>query len=289
MERFALLGWPVKHSLSPPMQEAGFRAVGMRASYELIEVHPDNLPDCVARLRKQGYRGWNITVPHKEQMATLADRVDPEARAAVSVNTIVQRDGELHGFSTDGYGLATAIEEAFGFKIEDREIFFIGAGGAARAVAVYLAAHGARAITIANRTLAKARRLAELVEKAVPACPARALDLNLLDALEPYLNNTDVIIQSTSLGLHPDDPAPLPPESIPTGTPVMDMIYGDTPFLQAAAGRGCPIADGRGMLLHQGALSFRLWTGIEPPVEAMRHALQQAFEHRRRNRHEDGE
>jgi shikimate dehydrogenase len=280
MERFALLGWPVKHSLSPPMQEAGFRAVGIDAVYELIEVHPDDLPARVTALKKTGYRGWNVTVPHKEQMAELIDTVDPEARAAASVNTVVNR-GKLDGYSTDGYGLAAAIREAFGLDLTGRHIMFLGAGGAARAVAVYFALHGARAVSVANRTLEKARMLVDLVAAAVPCCETAALPLCRSDALCDRLPKADIIIQSTSLGLHRGDPMPLDPELLPAGVPVMDMIYGDTPFLRKAAERGCPTADGRGMLLHQGARSFEIWTGITPPVEAMRQALDAALAQRK--------
>lgn len=281
MDRYALLGWPVKHSVSPQMQGAGFQALGIAATYELLEVNPEDLPECVRRLARAGYAGWNATVPHKEQLATLVHELDPGAAAAGSVNTVVNRGGRLKGYSTDGVGLARAVAESFGLAVTGARFVFLGTGGAARATAVHFARAGAAKIILVNRTLGKAETLAASIAAAAPDCPVRCLPLAASTAVAQALAGMDCLIQSTSLGLHAGDPPPLDPACLPPALAVMDMIYGDTPFLQGARARGCRTADGRGMLLYQGVRSFELWTGRQAPVEAMRAGLEQALAARR--------
>ena len=149
---FGLLGWPVKHSVSPPMQEAGFRAIGLDASYELIEVPPEQLAAKVAELKTRGFRGWNCTIPHKGGILACLDEVDPAARAAGSVNTVVHRDGRLLGHSTDGYGLEASVREAVGLAVAGQRFLFWGTGGAARATSAWFARRGAAGLTLVNRT-----------------------------------------------------------------------------------------------------------------------------------------
>jgi shikimate dehydrogenase len=275
--KYAVLGWPIKHSVSPQMQGAAFAALGIPATYEKIAVAPQDLLALVQRLRSENYAGWNVTVPHKEGIISCLDEIDTEARIANSVNTVVNRDGRLLGYSTDGYGLATAIQESFGIALPGRYFAFSGAGGAARATAVYFARQGAARLTLINRTLAKAEAIAAIVAETAPQCVVTCLSPDADGPIGKALAECDVLIQSTSLGLHSDDPMPLNPELIPPATAVMEMIYRQTPLLQAAAKRGCCIADGRGMLLHQGALSFEIWTGQKAPVEIMRQSLDQAL------------
>ncbi len=259
------------------MQEAGFRALGIRARYELIEVPPADVPDCMDRLLAEGYAGWNVTVPHKEQIAALLEDVHPDAAAAGSVNTVVNRNGRLCGYSTDGYGLATALAECFGIGLSGGRFLFLGAGGAARATSVYFAGQGAVGIVLVNRTLAKAEALAETIRRVAPRCAVRVLSPEAKRGIAEALGETDALIQSTTLGLHAGDPLPLDPEFVPPRVAVMDMVYGRTPFRIRTEARGCRTADGRGMLLHQGVRSFELWTGRRAPVEAMREALDQAL------------
>ncbi|MBN2449927.1 MAG: shikimate dehydrogenase [Lentisphaeria bacterium] len=282
MERYALLGWPVRHSVSPQMQGAGFRALGIEATYELIEVAPPDLDACVRRLRAEGYAGWNVTVPHKEAMAERMDAVDPAARAARSVNTVLHRGGRLCGHSTDGYGLAAAIRESFGIGIPGGRFLFLGAGGAARAASVAFACQGAAEIQIANRTIGKAEDVVRIIAEVAPHCRAAAFRPDDRAALAAAMARAQCLVQATSLGLHPGEPMPCDPACLPGTLAVMDMVYGGTPFLAAAARRGCPTADGRGMLLHQGVRSFEIWTGRPAPVAAMRRGLEEALEERRR-------
>lgn len=277
MDRYALLGWPVRHSLSPALQGAGFSALGIEATYELIEVAPEHLPQCLDRLVSEGYRGWNATVPHKEHLARLLADLDPGAAAAGAANTVVNAAGHLKGYSTDGYGLARAIEEDLGLAVRGTRFLFLGTGGAARATAVHFALAGAAGIVLVNRTLAKAEALAATLAAAAPGCPLCCLRLDDVDAIRPALDGLDCLIQATSLGLHAGDPPPLDPGLLPPSLAVLDMVYGDTPFLRGARSRGCRTADGRGMLLYQGVRSFELWTGRTAPVAAMRAGLERAF------------
>jgi shikimate dehydrogenase len=281
MDRYALLGWPVRHSVSPQMQGAGFRALGIEATYELVEVPPEKLAEGVARLVREGFAGWNATVPHKEHLAALVQELDPGAAAAGCVNTVVNRDGVLKGYSTDGVGLARAVAESFGTVVNGARFLFLGTGGAARATAVHFASAGAAEIVLVNRTLSKAETLAASIAAAAPRCPVTCLPLAATAAVGQALGRMDCLIQSTSLGLRAGDPLPLDPALLPPPLAVLDMIYGNTPFLQGARARGCRTADGRGMLLYQGVRSFELWTGMQAPVEAMRAGLEEALAARR--------
>ncbi len=272
-DRYALIGWPVAHSASPLMQEAAFQAAGLNAKYELIAVPPDNLSEVILRLKNQGYCGWNVTVPHKETVLSLMDSLDPEAEKTGSVNTVLPKQGKLWGYSTDGYGLAKALERNFQLRIPGSSILFLGTGGAARAAAVYAAMKGASEITLVNRTVARAEALAESIRRVSSTCRVGVLSLSVPSAVSAAMRQAQVLIHSTSLGLHPHDPLPFPPSEIPPHLPVFDMIYGSTSFQQILRRQGNPVASGWDMLIYQGCRSFELWTGLTAPEQAMRQAL----------------
>ncbi len=275
--KYLLLGWPVKHSLSPPMQKAAFEACGIEADYEVKPVEPQSLQQEVARLRDEPeIAGWNVTLPHKHAMVGLVDELGPDAAAAESVNTVVKQDGKLQGYSTDGYGLEKALEEAFGLDVGASRLVFLGTGGAAKATSVFLARQGVPAIGLINRTAEKARVLAEIVQRLASGCEVQWCPLDDEEGLRRLLTKADILVQSTSLGLKDEDPLPLSPELVEKDTAVYEMIYRATPFLSAVQARGCAVEKGFGMLLHQGARSFSLWTGQPAPVEEMRRALFQA-------------
>ncbi len=279
---YALLGYPVKHSVSPQMQEAGFRAIGLDAVYELIEVMPEHLEAKVAELKASGCRGWNVTIPHKAAIIEMLDAVELPARIAGSVNTVVNAsDGRLLGYSTDGYGLERSIREAFGLELAGGHFLFWGAGGAARATSVYFAVQGARAITLVNRTVSRAEALAATIRQAAPNCETRVLAPAAHAEIKAVMAAVDVLIQATSVGLHAGDPSAVPAELLLPGLRLVDMIYHrKTPLLQLAAERGCRAVDGTDMLLYQGVKSFQLWTGAAPRprlVGAMRRALTAAL------------
>ena len=277
MTKYAVIGWPVEHSVSPQMQNAGLQALGVDATYEKLAVAPEALRETFQQKLRHEYAGWNITVPHKQDVLPLLDNIEPTAARIGSVNTVVNRDGCLTGFSTDGYGLAMALKESFGLGVQGRRFVFIGAGGAARATAAYFAREGASAIGIINRTSAKAEAIASLAHQMSSQCEAHSCNPEHEVLVKALLAEADAVIQATSLGLRAGDAMPLNPEWLPEGVPLYDMIYRKTPFLKTAEQRGCPVADGAGMLLHQGARSLEMWTGRDAPVEAMRTALMQAL------------
>ena len=274
MLKFAVIGYPVKHSKSPAMQLAGFQALGIEATYEKVEVAPGELPTVVKRFVEEEFCGWNITVPYKEEIISLVEVVGEEARAAHSVNTVVNRDGRRLGYSTDGYGVEQALRHDFGLTAQPAHQVFLGAGGAARAAAVYAARHGARQITLANRTAANAERIAALIRRAVPECEV-VVTSPTDNLLRQMLRNAELVLQCTSLGLHEGDALPVPPEWIPANTPVFDFVYTPSQFKERLVAQGNRVSNGLEMLLQQGCKSFELWTGQPAPVEAMRQALYQ--------------
>ncbi len=273
---YAVIGDPIKHSLSPQMQNAGFEALAMGSPYGKFHVPLDNLAEFVDFAR-ENLRGFNITVPHKDSIIPFLDEIERTAERCHSVNTVTIKNGKMSGCSTDGYGLETAIMENFDLGIAGATIFFAGCGGAVRAVSHYFASRGARALYFANRTVAKAEELAAEIGSYESGCRVDAAPTGDLSRIKVMLEESDVIVQGTSLGLKPDDPAPLPLELLPDQICCYETIYHETAFLRGAKERGLRFADGRGMLLHQGAKSFEIWTGHKAPVEIMRSALDVAI------------
>lgn len=264
MKRAGVIGDPVEHSLSPHMHNPALGARGVDAVYELWPTTLSGLPDRIASLRLLGMLGANVTVPHKQAVMPLLDHLTDTAQTVGAVNTIIPSPDGLVGDNTDAYGFRSSIEEKFG-PIPIRSAVVLGSGGASRAVIVALREMEVESIVIANRTDAHAAALAqefgaEMIpwgEVATEAFPDAAL-----------------LVNATSLGWHDEIPIPvddlrgLPPDAI-----VMDLTYRETPLLREAAVRGLRGLDGLGMLVHQGARAFELWTGIEAPVDVMRSAV----------------
>lgn len=277
--RYAVIGDPVAHSLSPAMQNAGLAALGRPERYGLFHVLEADLP-AFAEFARKNLAGFNITVPHKQAIIPLLDAVSPEAAAVGSVNTVTVRDGKLYGDSTDGYGLLTALAEAFGFHPEGGTVLLLGAGGAAQAVAGDLVRHGVRKLVIANRTVARAETLA--AQYAAAGVKTEAVALNDEAGLRRVVPEADVVIQATSAGLRRDDPPPVALEVLRDARGIFDMIYHETAVQRFARERSIPCADGRGMLLHQGAKSLSIWLGAPAPLAAMKEALDGAIARRAR-------
>lgn len=273
MKKYLVIGNPVAHSLSPAMQQAAFDACRLEAVYEKRRVTAEELPEfCLAARRELA--GFNVTVPHKQAVIPFLDAITPEAKAAGSVNTVITGpDGRLSGDSTDGFGLAAALEENFHRPATGQSIILLGAGGAARAAAFALARRGVREIRIVNRTAEHAEALAAQLKSAFPELRCAALTGGL-----PSEAACDLLIQATSLGLRGDDPLPCPETWLTRGRRFccFDMVYRKTAFQRRAAEAGLPTANGLEMLLHQGARSFELWTGKTAPLTAMRRALYRA-------------
>ncbi|MFZ5898593.1 MAG: shikimate dehydrogenase [Bacillota bacterium] len=275
----ALLGHPVGHSLSPAMQNAAFRVVGINAVYVALDVFPGALRDALQGMRAMGFLGANITIPHKEAVMGLVDRLDGGAVAAGAINTVVLRNDELIGYNTDGEGFLRSLAEA-GVDPAGMQVLIIGAGGAAKAVTLALARAGVRNMVITNRTTERAEELAGLARlRGVQAgvLPWKDVEEASFSGQKAF-GAAELIIQTTSLGMNPkaDAGPPVPAAWFSRGQVVYDLVYNPvyTVFLAKARSAGARVVSGLGMLLHQGAASFELWTGVSAPLEAMRSALE---------------
>lgn len=265
-----VLGYPVRHSLSPVMHNAAFRALGLNWVYLAFEVPPERLAQAVAGMRGLGIRGLNLTIPHKEAVAPLLDGLTEAAQQIGAVNTLFWEGDRLLGDNTDAEGFVQALREA-GVEPAGQTVLILGAGGAARAVAYALNRLHCR-LLIANRTLARAEALA--AEFGATALPMT------LEALRPLLPHVDGVVNSTALGMapHADTSPPVAWDALPDTAWACDLVYRPlhTRFLQAARERGLRTVDGLGMLVHQGALAFERWTGERAPVAVMRQAAERA-------------
>jgi len=271
-----VIGWPVGHSLSPPMQNAAFEAMGLDWCYVPFAVAPDNLERATGSLAALGIRGVNVVLPHKTAIIPFLDQVDELARLTDAVNTVAQDEGVLTGYNTDVDGFAQSLA-AEGVEARGASAVLLGAGGAARAVAAALARSGVREIVVVGRTPARAQAVAELAGR-VAGTPARARWLPWTEAqLAQAVGEADLLVNATSIGMfpHQDEPPPVPEALLRPEQTVCDIVYRPlwTRFLEAARRRGCRCVGGAKMLVYQGALAFRIWTGQEPPVPVMERAL----------------
>lgn len=278
----ALLGHPVAHSISPRFQQAALNALSVDARYEAWDIDPADLPAALERLRGHSMLGANITIPHKEAVVRLVDRPDALVERMGAANTIVRHDGQLHATNTDITGIVNALAEA-GVAAAGKRILLLGAGGAARAVVVAMRRAGAAHLTIANRTLDRARSVALLGgdELATAAVTLDDGDAELHAAAEA----ADVVINATPLGMaHGPGPeaSPMPAAWFHRGQVAFDLVYvpEQTPFLAAADAAGAQAVGGLAMLIHQGAEAFRLWTGLQPPLDVMFAAARAALRER---------
>ena len=265
-----IIGDPVAHSLSPAMHNAAFQALNLDFVYVPFHVPPAQLRAAVAGVRALGIAGINVTVPHKERVMRFLDSVSETGQRAGAVNTIVQRDGRLHGENTDVTGFLRALDEAK-FRMRGARVLLIGAGGSARAVLTALEEGHAAAVTIANRTV---RRAQQLVRRCGPA--EMQLAVTGLTSLEDaaLLASVDLVVNATSVGLRGERFFPLAYAATPRHCLFFDLLYGRaTDFLKAAGRAHRRTVDGTGMLLHQGAAAFTLWTGRRAPLVVMRRAL----------------
>ncbi|MES2996476.1 MAG: shikimate dehydrogenase [Verrucomicrobiota bacterium] len=275
----AVLGFPVKHSLSPEMHQRALDEAGIAGRYVRFEVESGQIVAAFDRMRTLGFIGCNVTVPHKLEALAACDEVSAEAREIGAVNTIHFRDGKIIGSNTDGPGLANAVCESFGKSLGELKAVILGAGGGAgRAIAVTCALHGCPEILLVNRSLEKLGPIAGQLETISPGTRVSTLAFSS-DRLGGEIRQCDLIIQATSLGMNEDDPPVLPEDVLRAGQFVYDGIYQppETAFLRSAKAAGCQTANGLAMLLHQGALAFQTWFPGTRPLAAMRAALAQRF------------
>jgi len=276
--RYGVIGSPIAHSLSPPMQIAGFTSLGMPAEYFRIDVPAGTLHRAIPLFLQAGLSGWNCTLPHKREMFNLVAMKDSSALNAQSVNTVRVEKGQLHGFSTDAAGWETALQETWQLATDKLRVLILGCGGVGQTLARHLTQSGCAALTLTNREPKRATELLrELQSLGTGRFPIETIPWEL-SALQTALSKTDLLVQATSLGMKDDDSLPFPFEPLHPPLRIYDTIYRKdlTPLVRAARQRGCLAIDGLGMLLHQGTLSFEIWTGQKAPRAAMQAALEQA-------------
>ena len=267
----ALIGDPVGHSLSPAMHNASFAADGLDFVYVALNVKAEDLPAAVRGAAALGLRGFNVTMPHKRAMVPLVDELDEGARISGAVNTVVVEGRKLRGHNTDGPGLVEACGEA-GIALEGRRVLLLGAGGAAASIAAALCDAGVGGLRIVNRNPEHAEALAEKLRGAgkgtgIEAHPTGTLDANV---------RAPIVVNATPLGMRDGDPLPIHPEYLDGDTALLDAVYrpgAETEIVRRARARGATVVTGSRMLLYQGVLAQRLWTGRRPNVQAMDRAL----------------
>jgi shikimate dehydrogenase len=273
---YGIFGYPIGHSLSPLMHNTAFGHHGLDAVYLPFAVHPDHLETAVKSIAALQMGGVNVTIPHKQAVMAWIDEVSPEAHLIGAVNTIHLRDGRLHGYNTDGIGFLRALAEA-GSDVAGRTVMLLGAGGAARAIAVQLCLSGIRRLLVANRTLSRAEDLVVFLKQNISHADISVVAMEEL-SLAAHLPDTDIVVNATSMGMHPHDPMPLPSTALSRQHLVCDIVYRPlhTPLLRTAQQQGARTVDGLGMLLHQGAKAFEIWTGHAFPRALIRARLLEA-------------
>ena len=264
---FALVGDPVSHSLSPVIQNAALRDLGLDGVYVAVRAGTEEMVGLMRGLSRAG-GGGNITLPHKEKAATVVESPKPAVRRTGACNTFWLEDGRIHGDNTDVEGFARALRVFQGPTRRVGRVLVLGAGGAARACLVALMDEGAQEVHLLNRTRDRARAVA----RRIGGERVRVLDNPRGVEGAAY----DLVLNTTRLGLDPGDPLPLDLDLLDRVGGVMDLVYGreETPFVKSARERGIRATDGSEMLLQQGAVAFQLWWGVEPSLDAMRAALE---------------
>jgi shikimate dehydrogenase len=273
-KRVVLIGHPVAHSLSGAMQQAAFDQLGIDATYELWDRPPIELADSIAQLRGDEFLGANVTIPHKERVVPMVDRLTEEGQATGAVNTITREGKRLIGHNTDVAGFKVALDKIVGKQKMPRNAVVLGAGGGARAVVFGLIREGFQRIIVFNRHLHRAEGLVKHFGRTAAHMELRAMPWHE-SIIESELAKTKLLVNATSIGLTSDE-SPVPAEVLLADLLVLDLIYAKTRLLRDAAAAGAETADGELMLLHQGAAAFTLWTGQPAPLDLMQQKLAEA-------------
>jgi shikimate dehydrogenase len=275
-ELIGVFGHPVAENPTVVMHEAAFKELDLNWRYLTIEVLPEDLENAMKGLRAFNMRGINLTIPHKVEALKYLDEVSQAAALMGAVNTVVRDGGKLIGENTDGKGFMRALTVDSRVDPKGKKVVVLGAGGAARAITVELALAGAGHITIVNRSESRGQTLTDLLNSKTPT----KTDFQTWNGNYQVPSGTDIFINATSIGLFPNvnDKPDVDYRSISPGMVVCDVIIAPmTPFLAEAEKQGARILDGLGMLVYQGAIGFKIWTGIDAPVAVMHQALSKAF------------
>ena len=277
-ELIGLIATPIRHSKSPMMHNTAFEALGLDYAYLAFDFQPDRLEDAVKGLKALGAKGWNVSMPYKTDIIPLLDEISEVSRLCESVNTVINRDGKLYGTVTDGTGYMSALADQ-GFDIKGKKMTVLGCGGAATAICIQAALDGVKEISIFNANDSFFHRAEENAAKinANTDCVAHAYPLEDPERLRAEIASSALLANATNVGMGKlegvsliTDKTMLRPDLICT-----DVIYTpeETAFLKLAREAGCPTMNGTGMVLYQGAASFKLWTGMDMPIDAVKAVL----------------
>ena len=274
---FAVIVFPVTHSLSPVMMHAAFRAYALidpnysHAAFYKFDIAPDELGQAIRWFKKKKFLGLSITAPHKEKIKEHIEWVDEIAKVMGAINNIKLVNNEYHGYNTDGVGFENAIKYDFKIQLKGKDVVLLGAGGASKAVAMQCLLADVKSLWIGNRS----QKPLEDMQRHLGAMSEHKTHLFLLSEIPADLPKDAILINGTSLGMRPNDPSPIKLEHFNEKTKVVDIIYrsGETRLLSDAKQRGMKYSDGLRMLVEQGAVSFRIWTQHEAPIDTMWDAI----------------
>ena len=274
-----LIGYPLGHSVSPAIHNAAFKKLGLDYEYVPFEVAPEDLAESLTGMRALHMAGFNVTIPHKESIVPLIDEVTKLARIIGAVNTVLNQEGKLIGYNTDGAGFIDSLKEDAKINPLGKKTVVLGAGGASRAISIMLAEAGVTSLALSDIQEEKAKDLSEYISSHFEiACDF--VEINSKD-LQKAIDGADILVNATPIGMHPKvDQSPLPETiNLHPKLLVYDLVYNpsQTKLLKTAKSSGCKTCPGLGMLIRQGALAFTIWTGQEAPLEVMRKAAEKAL------------
>lgn len=276
-----IIGYPLEHTVSPAMHNAAFKELGLDYEYVPFEVEPEDLKEALRGMRALHVAGFNVTIPHKETIVPLLDEVTKLARIIGAVNTVENQEGKLVGYNTDGPGFIDSLKEDAGFDPKGKKVVVLGAGGASRAVSTMLAEVEIKSLVITDIVEEKAKGLTEYLNSSFKVSCAFVKSDSA--ALQRGIGEADLLVNTTPLGMSPkiNECPILEKTKLNKNLLVYDLIYNpsETKLLKLAKAAGCRICSGLGMLVRQGALAFTIFTGEEPPIDAMWSAAQDALRH----------
>lgn len=275
---FAVLGHPIGHTLSPVMHNAAFESLGLDAIYLAFDVSPESLMTVLSAMHDMGFGGVNLTVPLKEVAFKGLPQLADSARRLGAVNTVEFTPGGLCGHNTDGQGFLTAVRESFDFAVRGQTLFVLGCGGAGRAVAITAAAEDAKRLILADLDESRCQNVAKEIQAIAPSVQIEYAGTTPGEWAQ-RTQSAQMIVQASPVGMKAEDVCPLPPSAFHPSQLAFDLVYNrpETCFTRAAIAGGAKATNGLGMLLHQGAEAFSVWTGKPAAIEVMRKALRNAL------------
>ena len=270
---FAVVGYPIDHSLSPLMHNASMKSLNFDGIYLALNINPDDVVEILSVMKKMGFKGINLTIPHKEIVYSHLETLDESAKLFKSVNTILFKDDEIKGFNTDGYGFLKALGSSFGKEIDNDKVFILGCGGAGRTVALQSTKSKAESIWLAD---IDEEKILKLKDEILSLDPTMKIDYSLnLDEQIDGCKDSNLIIQASPVGMKENEKSLFPSAAFHNNQRVFDLIYmyPETSFMKNAKQSGAEVANGLGMLLYQGEKAFRIWTNCEANQDVMMDVL----------------